>query len=53
MPKFAYQAVRSTGERISGEFEVVSKTEAYKRLDRERLQPISLKQIGGVGLELR
>ncbi len=48
MPKFAYQAVKTTGERISGEFDVASKSEAYKRLDRERLQPISLKQIGGI-----
>ncbi len=45
MPKFAYQAVNPTGERISGEFEVASKTEAYKRLDREKLQPISLRQL--------
>lgn len=46
MPKFAYEAVKTTGERISGEFEVASKTEAYKRLDREKLQPVSLKQLG-------
>ncbi len=51
MPKFAYQAVKMTGERIAGEFEVASKAEAYKRLDREKLQPISLKQLGAVGME--
>jgi type II secretory pathway component PulF len=46
MPKFTYQAVKPTGERISGEFEASSKAEAYKRLDREKLQPISLSQVG-------
>ncbi len=49
MPRFAYQAVKPGGERISGEFEVASKAEAYKRLDREKLQPISLQQLGDAG----
>ena len=51
MPTFAYQAVKTNGETISGEFDVASKAEAYKRLDRERLQPISLNQLGGSSLE--
>lgn len=46
MPSFAYQAVNRTGEKISGEFDAASKAEAYKRLDRERLQPVSLVQKG-------
>lgn len=47
MPLFSYSAVDRSGQKISGEFDVASKAEAYKRLDRERLQPISLIQKNG------
>lgn len=47
MPLFSYSAVDRSGQKISGEFDVASKAEAYKRLDREKLQPISLIQKNG------
>jgi type II secretory pathway component PulF len=44
MPLFAYQAVRRDGGRVSGQVEAQSRAEAFRKLDRDRLQPISLVQ---------
>ena len=44
MPLFAYQAVRRDGGRVSGQLEAQSRAEAFRKLDRDRLQPISLVQ---------
>ncbi len=43
MPSFLYQAVRSGGERVSGEIEARTRAEATIKLEQSRLQPISLK----------
>jgi type II secretory pathway component PulF len=42
MPLFAYQAIRRDGGRVSGQLEAQSRAEAFRKLDRDRLQPISL-----------
>ena len=47
MALFAYQAVGKNGQRVSGEVEAQSRAEAFHKLDRDRLQPISLVQKGG------
>src|SRR3984957_9199015 len=44
MALFSYQAVSQDGGRISGQVEAQSRAEAFRKLDRERLQPISLVQ---------
>src|SRR5262245_6907733 len=49
MALFVYQAVRKNGQRVSGEMEAQSRAEAFRKLDRDRLQPISLIQKEGVG----
>lgn len=48
MALFSYHAVRRSGERVSGQVEAQSRTEAFRKLDRESLQPISLVQQGGI-----
>ncbi|MBV8415456.1 MAG: type II secretion system F family protein [Verrucomicrobia bacterium] len=48
MPLFAYQAVRRDGGRVSGQLEAQSRAEAFRKLDRDRLQPISLVQQEGI-----
>ena len=48
MALFSYQAVRRDGGRVSGQVEAQSRTEAFRKLDRESLQPISLVQQEGV-----
>jgi type II secretory pathway component PulF len=48
MALFSYQAVRRSGERVSGQVEAQSRTEAFRKLDRESLQPISLVQQEGI-----
>jgi type II secretory pathway component PulF len=50
MALFAYQAVSRDGQRVAGQVEAQSRTEAFAKLDRERLQPISLVQQDGVSL---
>jgi type II secretory pathway component PulF len=44
MALFSYNAVTSNGGRVSGQIEAQSRAEAFRKLDRERLQPISLVQ---------
>jgi len=44
MALFSYHAVRRDGGRVSGQVEAQSRTEAFRKLDRESLQPISLVQ---------
>jgi type II secretory pathway component PulF len=44
MPLFSYNAVSRDGARVSGQLEAQSRAEAFRKLDRERLQPISLVQ---------
>ena len=47
MPLFSYNAVSRTGTRVSGQVEAQSRAEAFRKLDRDRLQPISLVQQDG------
>jgi type II secretory pathway component PulF len=44
MALFSYHAVSRDGGRVSGQVEAQSRAEAFRKLDRERLQPISLVQ---------
>ncbi len=44
MALFSYNAVSKDGGRVSGQVEAQSRAEAFRKLDRERLQPISLVQ---------
>src|SRR5580692_403628 len=44
MGLFSYHAVSQDGARVSGQVEAQSRAEAFRKLDRERLQPISLVQ---------
>jgi type II secretory pathway component PulF len=44
MALFSYQAVSQDGGRVSGQVEAQSRAEAFRKLDHERLQPISLVQ---------
>lgn len=47
MALFAYNAVSREGRRVSGQLEAQSRAEAFRKLDRDRLQPISLVQQDG------
>ncbi|MBV8376895.1 MAG: type II secretion system F family protein [Verrucomicrobia bacterium] len=47
MAVFSYNAVSREGGRVSGQVEAQSRSEAFRKLDRERLQPISLVQQDG------
>jgi type II secretory pathway component PulF len=47
MALFAYNAVTREGGRVSGQVEAQSRAEAFRKLDIERLQPISLVQQDG------
>jgi type II secretory pathway component PulF len=47
MALFSYHAVRRDGGRVSGQVEAQSRTEAFRKLDSESLQPISLVQQKG------
>src|SRR5277367_2281401 len=47
MPLFSYNAVSQTGARVSGQVDAQSRAEAFRKLDRDRLQPISLVQQNG------
>ena len=47
MALFSYNAVNHDGSRVSGQVEAGSRAEAFRKLDRERLQPISLVQQEG------
>ena len=48
MALFSYNAVTRDGGRVSGQVEAQSRAEAFRKLDNERLQPISLVQQDGV-----
>src|SRR6266566_490576 len=48
MALFSYNAVNRDGGRVSGQLEAQSRAEAFRKLDREHLQPISLVQKDGV-----
>jgi type II secretory pathway component PulF len=48
MALFSYSAVSQDGGRVSGQVEAQSRAEAFRKLDRDRLQPISLVQQDGV-----
>lgn len=43
MSLFAYQALRSNGEKVTGELQAQSRNEAYRKLDQQNLQPVSLR----------
>ena len=47
MALFSYHAVSQNGARVSGQVEAQSRAEAFRKLDRDRLQPISLVQQNG------
>src|SRR6516162_2685026 len=47
MPLFVYQALGKNGQRVTGEMEAQTRAEAFRKLDRDRLQPISLIQKDG------
>ena len=47
MALFAYNAVSRDGRRVSGQLEAQNRAEAFRKLDRDRLQPISLDQQDG------
>ena len=49
MARFVYEAMSRNGQRISGQMEAQSRAEVFRKLDRERLQPISLVQQDGNG----
>jgi type II secretory pathway component PulF len=42
MSVFSYQALRANGEKVSGELQAQSRAEACRKLDQQRLQPVSL-----------
>jgi type II secretory pathway component PulF len=48
MARFVYEAVGRNGQRVSGQMEAQSRAEAFRKLDRDRLQPISLVQRDGI-----
>ena len=47
MALYSYNAVSREGTRVSGQVEAQSRAEAFRKLDNERLQPISLVQQDG------
>jgi len=49
MPLFAYQAVDAGGTRTSGEIEAKSRGDALRKLESNRLQPLSVRLKGEVG----
>lgn len=42
MSTFTYVALRRNGEKVTSEVEAANRTEAYRKLDQQNLQPISL-----------
>lgn len=48
MARFVYEAVSRDGQRVSGQMEAQTRAEAFRKLDRDRLQPISLVQRDGI-----
>jgi type II secretory pathway component PulF len=41
---YDYQAVTQSGERVNGELEAQSRSEAFRKLDKQRVQPLLLKE---------
>ena len=39
---YTYQALRSNGEKVTGQLQARSRTEAYRKLDEQNLQPVSM-----------
>ncbi len=46
MSTFAYIAVRSDGQKVTGEFDAPSRSEAFRKLDRDKLQTVTLRLKG-------
>ena len=42
MALYSYQALRSNGEKVTGQLQAQSRTEAYRKLDEQNLQPVSM-----------
>ena len=42
MGLYTYQALRSNGEKVTGQLQAQSRTEAYRKLDQQNLQPVSM-----------
>ncbi len=49
MPSFLYEAMRRGGERVRGEVVAQNRAEAFRKLDRDRLQPIKIQEKDGAG----
>jgi type II secretory pathway component PulF len=47
MPSFLYEALSRAGERVRGELVAQSRAEAFRKLDRDRLQPIKIQEKDG------
>jgi type II secretory pathway component PulF len=47
MPSFLYEAVSRRGERVRGELSAQNRAEAFRKLDRDRLQPIKIEEKDG------
>jgi type II secretory pathway component PulF len=47
MPSFLYEAVSRGGERVRGELVAQSRAEAFRKLDRDRLQPTKIQEKDG------
>jgi type II secretory pathway component PulF len=47
MPSFLYEAVSRAGERVRGELVAQNRAEAFRKLDRDRLQPIKIQEKDG------
>jgi type II secretory pathway component PulF len=48
MPVFIFEAVNRGGKRVRGELTAQSRSEVFKKLDIDRLQPITIEEKGGV-----
>ncbi|HWB58226.1 MAG TPA: type II secretion system F family protein [Chthoniobacteraceae bacterium] len=42
MSVYTYEALRSNGEKVTGQLQAQSRTEAYRKLDEQNLQPVSM-----------
>jgi type II secretory pathway component PulF len=47
MPVFVFEAVNRGGKRVRGELTAQSRSEVFKKLDIDRLQPITIEEKGG------
>jgi type II secretory pathway component PulF len=47
MPSFLYEALSRAGERVRGELVAQNRAEAFRKLDRDRLQPIKIHEKDG------